>query len=104
MHVKMLDLAIGTMPNYNRDESPKEALYLPACAQVEADSDSRDAESRVCAVRALGAVACKLCVIDGEAPRLRAQQLLPRVYDALLMAMEDYSTDSRCAAIRRSHI
>jgi len=52
-------------------------------------------------VRALGAVACKLCV-DGEAPQLRARQLLPRVYDALLMAMEDYSTDSRCVVMRNA--
>ena len=75
-------------------------MKTPAFPQVEEDPDCRDAESRVCAVRALGAVACKLCAVDGEAPRLRARQLLPRVCDALLMAMEDYSTDSRYAAGR----
>ena len=74
------------------------------CAQVEEDPDSRDAESRVCAVRALGAVACKLCGGDGGVPQLRARQLLPRVHDALLTAMEDYSTDSRCAAMRNTHV
>jgi len=71
---------------------------------VEEEAESRDAESRVCAVRALGAVACKLCAVGGEAPQLRARQLLPRVYDALLMAMDDYSTDSRCVATRSARV
>lgn len=47
-------------------------------------------------MRALGAVACKLFAPDSGAPQHRARRLLLAVYRALLLAMEDYSADSRC--------
>ena len=68
---------------------------------MEEDPVSRDAESRVCAVRALGAVACKLCTPHGGAPQPGMRLLLIAVYRALLLAMEDFTADSRYVATAR---
>ena len=80
--------------------------------QVEEDVDDRDAETRVAAVKALALVAHKLCSIrqesgdydEGPAADLAAAETADpaaamlvheHVVNALLVAVEDYSTDNR---------
>ena len=69
--------------------------------QVEEQATTRDAESRVCAVHALAAVACGLCADHGGALSTQTRQLLEAACEALLRAMEDYSTDSRSVVQHR---
>lgn len=65
---------------------------------MQADPEERDAEGRAEAVKAMAAVAKTLLDVQNP-PSSLVNLVFGTGFPALLQAMEDYSTDNRCAPL-----
>ncbi|KAK9814241.1 hypothetical protein WJX72_002759 [[Myrmecia] bisecta] len=86
--------ALGALPKLLLQPTLRTVLdSLAGATQVEEDAEDRDAESRVCAVNALAAVALE--VFGGAEGQGVQPVVVERIAPSLLAALDDYSTDNR---------